>query len=103
MENKLLGIPYLVWAAAALLVSLIWVFFWPSDRVNLPTHGWLETGRYLILRWGHALTWLLLCIAALIAGFPALGGASIAQPVAFASLIVYLIFMGTLLTSPVLK
>jgi len=53
----------------------------------------------MILRWFHALTWLLLALAAFIASYKLLGGTNLAKPIALLSLVVYLIFMITFTTS----
>ena len=92
--HQLLGIPLIFWAIVCLVVSIVWVFVWPSDRVDQ-----LFGLRYLILRWGHALVWLLLAVAAFIAGLNLPGGVKTASTVALASLVVYIIFMATVLTS----
>jgi hypothetical protein len=92
--EKFLGLPLPVWGVFCLAFSLLWVFIWPSDRA-VPA----EAIRYFILRWFHALVWVLLGLAAFIAAFQKLGGARLARPVALASLIVYLVFMAVFLTS----
>jgi hypothetical protein len=71
----------------------VWTVWWPRDRV-----GAAQGVRFVILRWFHALTWLLLAIAAFLAGLnPVASGA--ARLIAFCGLIVYLVFMATLVTS----
>jgi hypothetical protein len=52
-----------------------------------------------VLRWFHALVWLILAVAAFIGGFEVLGSGSTAKPFAWLSLIVYLIFMFMVLTN----
>lgn len=84
-----------MWGLLCLALTVVWVFVWPRDRAGQP-----GTARYVIVRWFHALTWLLLALAAFIGAFDLLGGAGLAKPVALLSLAVYLIFMGTLFTSP---
>ena len=95
MQAKFIGVPFAVWGILWLIVALIWVFVWPADKAAA-----LSGARFLILRWGHALVWLLLAIAAFVTGFDVLGGARLGQPVALASLIVYLAFMFTMITTP---
>lgn len=58
-----------------------------------------DGSRFIILRWFHALTWLLLGVAAFCAGFPDLGGKRLAQPIALLALAVYLLFMTTFVSS----
>lgn len=91
---QLLGLPLYVWGLACLALAIVWVIFWPHDR--LTTTGGVQ---FVILRWFHALTWLLLAIAAFVAYFDLLGGRGSARLIAFAALIVYLIFMATLVRS----
>ena len=64
---------------------------WPSNKR-------VETNSlpHFILRWFHALVWLFLAAAAIIAGFDILGGANTARFVALLALLTYLVFMATL-------
>jgi len=94
MSTKLLGIPLPILWTGCVLLTIVWIFVWPRDRA---THS--AVIRYVILRWFHALTWLLLALAALIGGYNVLGGIHLAKPIALLSLIVYLIFMVTFTTS----
>ncbi len=94
METKVLGVPLIFWGILCLALTVVWVVVWPSDRVT-PT----SAVQFFILRWFHALTWLFLAIAAFIAAFNLLGGVHTAKRVAFLSLVTYLIFMGTVVTS----
>ena len=94
MESKFLSIPLPIWGVICLVVTIVWLFVWPADRAN-PA----EPLRAFILRWFHAGVWLLLALAAFIAGFNRLGGVRLAKPVALASLVVYLVFMAVFLTS----
>ena len=94
MGNKFLGLPLFVWALLCLALAGVWVVFWPSERAV-----GASPLRHVILRWFHALTWLLLAAAAFIAGLDAGANARVARTVALSSLVVYLIFMGTFLMS----
>jgi hypothetical protein len=94
METKVFGVPLIFWGILCLALTVVWVVVWPSDRVT-PT----SAVQFFILRWFHALTWLFLAIAAFIAAFNLLGGVHTAKRVAFLSLVTYLIFMGTVVTS----
>jgi hypothetical protein len=94
MSSTLLGLPLFVWGIACLGVAGIWVRVWPRDRGT--SAGGL---RFMILRWFHALTWLLLGGAAFCAGLPGLGGTRLAQPIALLAFGVYLIFMTTFVIS----
>jgi hypothetical protein len=90
MDAKLFGVPLVLWGALCLVLTVIWIIIWPSDKANA-----VDSLRFFILRWFHALVWLLLAIAAFLAAFNLLGGASTARMVAFLSLITYLVFMVT--------
>jgi len=72
----------------ALIVAAIFVYIWPHKAVTMTT-GF----RYLIVRWGHALTWLLLAVSfsrSVRGTGPELnGGASL---IALAGGLVYLLF-----------
>ncbi|SRR6266508_1226465 len=94
MNTKLLGIPLAILGIGCLVLTIVWIFVWPRDRANRSA-----IIQYIILRWFHALTWLLLALAAFIAGYNVLGGINLAKPIALLSLIVYLIFMITFTTS----
>jgi hypothetical protein len=94
MDGKLLGVPLVVWGGLCFALTVVWIIIWPSDKAAA-TAGL----RFVILRWFHALVWLFLAIAAFLAAFNVLGGIAIARTVAFLSLLTYLIFVGTFLTT----
>lgn len=73
MIKGFLDIPYLVWTVLAFTAASIFIFIWPRKAVTV-TSGF----RYFIIRWGHALTWLLLAVSFALRGLgPELnGGAS---------------------------
>lgn len=94
LESKLWGVPNLVWGGVCLILTIVWIIVWPGDKV-IPG----DIVRFFILRWFHALTWLLLALAAFMAAFKLFGGKGTARFVAFLSLPVYLIFLITFVTS----
>jgi hypothetical protein len=94
MDAKLFGVPLVLWGSLCLILAVVWVIIWPHDRAATANGV-----RFFILRWFHALVWLLLAIAAFIIGLQVLGGAPTARIVALLALISYLIFMATLVTS----
>ena len=94
MNNKLFGVPLVLWGVLCSVLTIVWIFVWPGDKATATTGL-----RFIILRWFHALVWLFLAIAAFIAAFNVLGGSATARRVAWLSLVTYLVFMATLLTT----
>jgi hypothetical protein len=94
MDEKLFGVPLVVWGGICVVLSVIWLIFWPSDKATA-----VDGLRFFILRWFHAFVWLLLAMAAFLAAFHVLGGAPTARMVALLSLITYLVFLVTFTTS----
>lgn len=94
MNRKWLGIPYLIWSGLCLIPAAVWLAVWPRDQAaamtGLPS---------LILRWGHALTWALLALAALLAGLAPKRSTAPARLVGLLALGVYGAFLITLLTN----
>ena len=87
MIKGFLNLPWFAWAGLALVVAVIYAFVWPHKAVT-DTAGF----RFFILRWGHALVWILLTINFILRGLsPSLNGA--ANLVAAVSGLVYLLFM----------
>lgn len=95
MSLKFLGLPLFVWGGLCLVVALAFTVFWPSSKVGADTSAL----RYLVLRWFHALVWLLLALSCFIRGAGVSGGAGAANLVALVALPVYLVFVAVLLTS----
>ena len=85
MVKGFLNLPWFLWAALALIVAMIYSFVWP--------HKAATTGfSFFILRWGHALTWILLTINFLLRGIdPGLNGA--ANLIAVVGGLVYVLFL----------
>ncbi len=90
--TKVWGLPAIVWVSLCLAVAVLYFFLWPQQKVT-PDTGWL---RYLVLRYGHALVWLLLALSFLLRGSDS--GGLAANGVALAALLAYLLFMVTFLT-----
>lgn len=87
MTNGFFNIPWFGWAALAFVIAVIYTFVWPRKAVTAPG-GF----RFFILRWGHALTWVLLSINFLLRGIsPSLNGA--ATLIALAGGVMYLLFV----------
>lgn len=94
MDGKLFGVPLIVWGVLCCVLTVVWIIVWPSDKATTTTGL-----RFVILRWFHALVWFLLAIAAFLAAFNVLGGTTTARIMALLSLLTYLIFIGTSITT----
>ncbi|WP_430790000.1 hypothetical protein [Actinoplanes sp. G11-F43] len=88
---KLLGVPAFAWSALCLALSVLWLFVWPSGQAATTT-GFV----WFALRWSHSLTWLILAVAAALAGF---GAAAAAQRVAMLALPAYATFLYATVTA----
>ena len=87
MIKGFLNIPYFIWTALALGIAGIFVHVYPHKAVTVTT-GF----RYFVVRWGHALTWILLAVSFFLRGFgPELNGGS--SFFALTGGVIYLLFM----------
>jgi hypothetical protein len=87
MIQGFLNLPWLAWAGIALLIAILYAFVWPHKAVTM-TAGF----RFFVLRWGHALTWLLLAINFVLRGLDPKFNGTATVIAAFGGLI-YLLFM----------
>lgn len=87
MIKGFFNLPWFAWAGLALVVAVIY------SITLIPKEALTATGfRFFILRWGHALVWVLLTINFVLRGIsPNLNG--IANLVAAAGGVMYLLFM----------
>lgn len=90
MSERFLGVPLLFWGLACLVVAAIWVMVWPAEQA-----AGAAGLRFFLIRWGHAITWVLLALMCFLraAGSPA--ALAWAQPVGPAALFVYLAFLAS--------
>jgi hypothetical protein len=87
MAPGLLDLPWALWAGFALTVAVLFAFVAPGSSGT--------TGlRFVVLRWFHPLTWLLLALSALIRGF-LVGASGPADLVAQLALVTYVVFLLT--------
>lgn len=63
MIKGFLNLPWLLWAGIAFIIAVIYTFVWPHKAA-----AEAEGFRFFILRWGHALVWILLTINLLLRG-----------------------------------
>lgn len=88
MNAGFFGLPWFAWAGISLAVAILYWFVWPQKKAA-QTSGL----RYFIVRYGHALVWLLLALNFLLRGIsPALYG--VANFAALAAGLGYLLFLG---------
>lgn len=93
MEPTLLGVPVGLYGIPCLVLSFLFIIVWPRQRA--PERG----VRRFILRWAHALVWLLLGLAAFAAASPGMG-LDDAHWLALSSAAVYVVFVVALVTAP---
>lgn len=87
MNKGFLSVPWHLWALLSLALSVVWVFVGPHTQMPADS-----SPRFLVVRWGHALTWLLLAISFFLRGLaPTLGG--LANGLAVAGGLVYALFI----------
>ena len=89
MPSGPLGLPWWLWSALAFGLALLFTRVWPRERAA-------GRGRLggLVLRWGHALVWLLLAAGFLLRGFNWAGPADLLSAAAG---FCYLVFLAALL------
>ena len=58
MIKGFLNLPWFVWTGLALIIAVIYYFVWPQKAVTAPSAGF----RFLVIRYAHTLTWILLAI-----------------------------------------
>lgn len=93
MGATFLGIPLFGWGGLCLIVAAIYAVFWPrSKAARVHSHR-----RHLILRWFHALVWVLLALAFFVRGSGAAGSYGLANITALIALAVYVVFLLALL------
>jgi len=87
MIKGFLNIPYIVWSLFALILAIVWVYVGPHTKMDVAP-GF----RYLVIRWGHALTWLLLAVSFFLRSFSSSmnGWANL---IAMAGAVIYLLFI----------
>lgn len=87
--SSFLGVPTLLLGLICYGISAVWIFIWPKPKAGEAARSF---GTHFILRWFHALTWVLLAVFFITSGrFPLVSiGAGLL------ALAVYLIFVVTL-------
>jgi hypothetical protein len=95
MASPLFGIPWPVLGSLCLVVAAIYTVVWPGHRD--PAARARPAWRRLVLRWCHALVWLLLALSCFVRPARALGGPTTGNVLALLALVAYVVFLGTTL------
>jgi hypothetical protein len=90
MESTLWGLPVEVWVGLCLAVAAFYTVLWPRPLPGEHRSPWTA----FVLRWGHALVWVLLAAALLVYRF---WDPLPAQLLGLSGLALYILFMATLL------
>lgn len=93
MTSQFLGQSWAFWGLIALLIAAIFAVFVPARQRIMATSGF----QFIIVRWFHSLVWLLLAISFFLRSAQSETAASIADPLAGAAGIVYLIYIVTMM------
>lgn len=88
-----LGFPLQTWALVCLAVAVFYYLKWPRPRPERTGPARTALVHY-ILRLGHSLVWLLLAAACYVW---ASGSPGVASGLAAMALVIYVVFLGTLL------
>ena len=88
MGITLLGVPLVFWAVVCFSIAVAYYFFWPkpSSRRQTPRTPF----QHIVLRYFHALVWVLLGIGCLLGWF---SSGELGRWVALAAIPVYAIFL----------
>ncbi len=90
MDNALFGLPFATWGILCLTVAVIYYLVWPKPKPDTPPRpAWM----HLILRWAHALVWLLLAGLCFLMSS---GVLDLAQVLGYLAFLLYFVFMATL-------
>lgn len=89
MQEKFLGVPWLIWAVVALVVAALYAFVIPNSKITPATNGL----QLVILRWFHPLVWVLLAMMFLMRSKLVPGSTTLANSIGLVGLAVYITFM----------
>lgn len=66
MEASFFGFSWIVWGGLCWVIALVYSIIWPKHRIGEQK---ISAFRYFILRWFHAIVWVLLGISCFIRMF----------------------------------
>lgn len=92
------GMPWFVWGIVCLIIAAIYARIWPRpvDRAALRPYPRLQ---FFVLRWFHALVWVLLALSSFLWSLTQPGLSTLAGSVAFLGLVCYIAFIWTFLSN----
>ena len=90
--RQLQRIPLWVWMGGCFVIAAIYTIIWPRETALTDTSAL----SYIVLRWFHALTWVLLGLSF---GVRMKGYKQLAHGLALGALGVYIVFMLTFMTT----
>jgi hypothetical protein len=93
INSAVLGLPWTLWGLLALLVAGVYAVVWPRTGASARLG---PVWRLLVLRWFHALVWVLLALSCFIRTDLIPGGSGAANVAALIGLVTYAAFLGTL-------
>ena len=94
MNSTFLGLPWSLWGVVCLLVAGMYLIVWPGRKprpIAPPRPLW----RHVILRWFHALVWVLLALSCFVRANQLPGGPATADVMALVALVLYVAFVST--------
>ena len=92
MASPVFAIPWPALGALCLVIASIYTVVWPRPRY--PAARTRPACCHLVLRWCHALVWLLLALSCFVRPARSLGGPATANALALLALIAYVLFLG---------
>jgi hypothetical protein len=91
----LLGVPWAIWAGLCLCVAATYTVVWPRPR---PPASARRSWRHLMLRWAHAMAWVVLAGSCLLRTTDWPGQPHAANALALLAVPLYAMFVVTLVT-----
>jgi hypothetical protein len=81
-----LGLSYYIWGIIGVTLAVVFAFIAPREQ------GKMSRTKYIIVRWFHSLVWILLAISFFLRGTENLTAIRVADIVALAGGVVYIIY-----------
>lgn len=92
-SNSFLGLHFGVWAAASLIIAVVYYFVWPRPVNNINSR---PMGRHIILRYFHSLVWVLMAGSFVLRlAFSDQAGETLGDVTAMLAFAIYMVFLVT--------